>query len=323
MYGNLGIVGVSGVVGSKFLEVLKEYNLEFDSYRFFASSKSKGKVISYLNKDIVIEELKEGCFKGLDYVLFSAGSEVSKVYCLEAEKEGCIVIDNSSAFRNDDDIPLIVSEINMEDFYNSKRKIIANPNCSTIQCAIVLDEINKVNVIKKVIYSTYQAVSGAGKKGIDDLLNIKKGFFPIDINKTCIPVIGDILDNNYTNEEIKMIKETKKILKNPSLLVSATCVRVPILNSHAVSVYLELENDIDLDLIKKELAKSSSIVIMDDLGLFPSSLVANGNDLVFIGRIRIDLDNPKGLWFYCVSDNLRKGAASNAVQILRNIILGQ
>ena len=160
-------------------------------------------------------------------------------------------------------------------------------------------------------------------KGIDDLLNIKKGFFPIDINKTCIPVIGDILDNNYTNEEIKMIKETKKILKNPSLLVSATCVRVPILNSHAVSVYLELENDIDLDLIKKELAKSSSIVIMDDLGLFPSSLVANGNDLVFIGRIRIDLDNPKGLWFYCVSDNLRKGAASNAVQILRNIILGQ
>ena len=323
MYGNLGIVGVSGVVGSKFLEVLKEYNLEFDNYRFFASSKSKGKVINYLGKEIVIEELKEGCFKGLDYVLFSAGSEVSKVYCLEAEKEGCIVIDNSSAFRNYEDIPLIVSEINMNDYYNSKRKIIANPNCSTIQCVVILNEINKVNKIKKVIYSTYQAVSGAGKKGVDDLLNIKKGFFPLDINNTCLPVIGDVLDNNYSSEEVKMIKETKKILNNPSLLVSATCVRVPILNSHAVSVYIELDNDVNLDLIKKELAKSSSIVIMDDLGLYPSSLVANGNDLVFVGRMRVDLDNPKCMWFYCVSDNLRKGAASNAIQILKNIILGQ
>ena len=317
----LGIVGVTGVVGNKFLEVIDEYNLVFDEIRLFASKKSEGKIIKFQNKDYVINSLNEGCFLDLDYVLFSAGSKVSEKWCLEAEKEGCIVIDNSSAFRFIDDFPLIVSEVNMDDFYLSKRKIIANPNCSTMQCIVILDLINKINKLKKVYYSTYQAVSGAGKKGIDDLLNIKKGCFSLDINKTCIPIIGDILDNNYSNEEMKMIKETKKILKNNDLEVSATCVRVPILNSHAVSVYLECENDIDLDLIKKELAKSSSIVIMDDLGLYPNSIIANNNDLIYVGRIRINLDNPKGMWFYCVSDNLRKGAASNAIQILRNLIL--
>lgn len=319
----IGIVGVTGVVGNKFLLVLEEYGLIFDEIRLFASNKSKGKIIKFQNKDYFIDSLSEGCFKGLDYVLFSAGSKVSEKWCLEAEKEGCIVIDNSSAFRFYDDIPLIVSEINIDDFYSSNRRIIANPNCSTMQCIVVLDIINKINKLTKVYYSTYQAVSGAGKRAIDDLLNIKKGYFNIDINKTCIPIIGDILDNNYTNEEIKMIKETKKILKNNDLEVSATCVRVPVLNSHAVSVYIECKNDIDLDLIKKELAKSSSIVIMDDndLGLYPNSIIANNNDLIYVGRIRKNLSNNKGMWFYCVSDNLRKGAASNAIQILRNLIL--
>ena len=251
----LGIVGVTGVVGNKFLEVIDEYNLIFDEIRLFASKKSEGKIIKFQNKDYVINSLNEGCFFDLDYVLFSAGSKVSEKWCLEAEKEGCIVIDNSSAFRFFDDFPLIVSEVNMDDFYLSKRKIIANPNCSTMQCIVILDLINKINKLKKVYYSTYQAVSGAGKKGIDDLLNIKKGCFSLDINKTCIPIIGDVIDNNYSNEEMKMIKETKKILKNNDLEVSATCVRVPILNSHAVSVYLECENDIDLDLIKIELVQ--------------------------------------------------------------------
>lgn len=320
---NLGIVGVSGVVGNKFLEVIEEYGLLFNKVKFFASKKSAGKIIRFQNKDIVIEELKEGAFLDLDYVLFSAGSEVAKKWAVIAENEGCIVIDNSSAFRNDFDIPLIVSEINMDDYKKSKRKIIANPNCSTIQSIVVLNEINKINKIESIIYSTYQAISGAGKRGIDDYINETANFFPLNIRKTCIPIIGDLLTNNYTSEEIKMINETKKILHNDNLKVSATCVRVPVLNAHAVNVYLKLKNNIDLEAIKKQLSTCPSIVIMDDnqFNLFPSSLIANGNDLIYIGRMRVDLENPKAMWFYCVSDNLRKGAASNAVQILKNLIL--
>ena len=320
---NLGIVGVSGVVGQKFIEVLEEYGLLFDKVKFFASSKSKGKIIKFQTREITIEELEEGVFKDLDYVLFSAGSNVSKKWGIIAENEGAIVIDNSSAFRNDDDIPLIVSEINMEDYYLSKRKIIANPNCSTIQCVVVLNELKKLYNIDSVIYTTYQAISGAGKRAIDDYLNDSSNYFPLNIKKTCIPLIGDILDNNYTQEEIKMINETKKILHDKTIKVSATCVRVPVLNSHAVSVIVKFKEKINIDDIKQKLSLSPSIVIMDDnnLNLFPSSLIANGNDLVYVGRLRIDLDNPNTLLFYCVSDNLRKGAASNAVQILRNLIL--
>lgn len=320
---NLGIVGVSGVVGQKFIEVLEEYGLLFDKVKFFASSKSKGKIKKFQNREITIEELKEGVFKDLDYVLFSAGSNVSKKWGIIAENEGAIVIDNSSAFRNDDDIPLIVSEINMEDYYLSKRKIIANPNCSTIQCVVVLNELKKLYKIDSVIYTTYQAISGAGKRAIDDYLNDTSNYFPLNIKKTCIPLIGDILDNNYTQEEIKMINETKKILHDKTIKVSATCVRVPVLNSHAVSVIVKFKEKINIDDIKQKLSLSPSIVIMDDnnLNLFPSSIIANGNDLVYVGRLRIDLDNPNTLLFYCVSDNLRKGAASNAVQILSNLIL--
>ena len=320
---NLGIVGVSGVVGQKFIEVLEEYGLLFDKVKFFASSKSKGKIKKFQNREITIEELEEGVFKDLDYVLFSAGSNVSKKWGIIAENEGAIVIDNSSAFRNDDDIPLIVSEINMEDYYLSKRKIIANPNCSTIQCVVVLNELKKLYNIDSVIYTTYQAISGAGKRAIDDYLNDSSNYFPLNIKKTCIPLIGDILDNNYTQEEIKMINETKKILHDKTIKVSSTCVRVPVLNSHAVSVIVKFKEKINIDDIKQKLSLSPSIVIMDDnnLNLFPSSIIANGNDLVYVGRLRIDLDNPNTLLFYCVSDNLRKGAASNAVQILSNLIL--
>ena len=320
---NLGIVGVSGVVGQKFIEVLEEYGLLFDKVKFFASSKSKGKIIKFQTREITIEELEEGVFKDLDYVLFSAGSNVSKKWGIIAENEGAIVIDNSSAFRNDDDIPLIVSEINMEDYYLSKRKIIANPNCSTIQCVVVLNELKKLYNIDSVIYTTYQAISGAGKRAIDDYLNDSSNYFPLNIKKTCIPLIGDILDNNYTQEEIKMINETKKILHDKTIKFSSTCVSVPVLNSHAVSVIVKFKEKINIDDIKQKLSLSPSIVIMDDnnLNLFPSSIIANGNDLVYVGRLRIDLDNPNTLLFYCVSDNLRKGAASNAVQILRNLIL--
>lgn len=320
---SLGIVGVTGVVGQKFLEVLEEYGLLFEKVKFFASKKSVGRKIKFQNKFIEVEELKEGCFLDLDYALFSAGSKVSSYWGLVAEKEGCIVIDNSSAFRNYDDIPLIVSEINMNDYYSSKRRIIANPNCSTIQSVVVLNEINKVNKLDEIIYSTYQAVSGAGKKGIDDLVNNTSNYFPLNINKTCIPIIGEIENNNYTNEEMKMINETKKILHNNNLKVTSTCVRVPIINCHAVAIYIRCLENIDVDLIKEKLALCPSLIILDDndLNLFPNSLLALNNDYIYVGRIRLDLDNPKGMWIYCVSDNLRKGAASNAVQILRSLIL--
>jgi aspartate-semialdehyde dehydrogenase len=319
---NLGIVGVSGVVGQKFLEVLEEYGLLFDKIKFFASKKSVGKKIKFQNKLIEVEELKEGCFLDLDYALFSAGSKIASYWGIIAEKEGCTVIDNSSAFRNIDDIPLIVSEINIDDYKLSNRRIIANPNCSTIQSVVVLNEINKVHKIDEIIYSTYQAVSGAGKKGIDDLVNNTSDFFPLNINKTCIPIIGDVEDNNYTNEEIKMIRETKKILHNNNLKVTSTCVRVPIINCHAVAIYIRCLENINLDLVKEKLAICPSIIIVDDsdLNLFPNSLLALNNDYIYVGRIRMDLDNPKGMWIYCVSDNLRKGAASNAVQILKHLI---
>lgn len=323
MKNNLGIVGVSGVVGRKVLEVLEEYGLIFNKIKFFASSKSKGKIFKFQNKNIKIEELKEGCFLDLDYVIFSANSDVAKKWCIQAEKENCIVIDNSSAFRNDDDIPLIINSINIDDFKNSKRKIIANPNCSTIQSLIVLNEINKVNPLKKIIYSTYQSISGAGKRAIDDYYNENTNYFPFNIKKSCIPIIGNILENNYTSEEMKMINETKKILHNSNLEVTATCIRVPVLYCHGVNIYLECENILDLEKIKKQLAVCPQIVIMDNnqLNLFPNSLIAKNNDLVYVGRIRNDLNNPKAMWIYCVSDNLRIGAASNAVQILKSLIL--
>lgn len=320
---NIGIIGVSGLVGRKVLEVLEEYGLLFNKVKFFASSKSIGKKVKFQNKEIEIEELKEGCFLTLDYALFCVNSDISKKWAIEAEKENCIVIDNSSAFRNDDDIPLIVSSINIADFNNSKRKIIANPNCSTIQSVIVLNEINKVNKINKIMYTTYQSISGAGKRAIDDYNNNTNEYFKLNIKNTCLPIIGNVLDNNYTSEEMKMILETKKILHNKQLIVNATCVRVPVLYCHGINVYVECEEVVDLEKIKKQLAISPQIVIMDDnqLDLYPSSIIALNNDLVYVGRMRIDINNPKAMLFYCVSDNLRIGAASNAIQILKYLLL--
>lgn len=320
---NIGIVGATGLVGRKMLEVLEEYGLLFNKVKVFASKKSVGNILHFQNKDLIIEELKEGCFLDLDYVLFSAGIEVSKRWAIQAEKENCIVIDNSSAFRNEIDIPLIVSSINMDDYYSSKRKIIANPNCSTIQSVIVLNEINKINPLEKVLYSTYQSISGAGKKAIDDYENNEVNYFPVNIKNTCIPLIGNILENNYTSEEMKMILETKKILHNQFLKVSASCIRVPVVFCHGVNIYIECKDEININEVKKQLALCPDIVIMDDnqLNLFPSSLIAKDNDLVYIGRIRLDMNNSKAMWVYCVSDNLRIGAASNSIKILKNLLL--
>ena len=318
---NVAVVGATGVVGSTFLKVLAEYHFPINNLVLLASSKSAGKVISYEGKDYVVEELGPDSFKGraLDIALFSAGASVSLEYAPLAAKEGILVIDNSSAWRNDPTKALVVPEVNPEDITASG--IIANPNCSTIQSIIPLKALDDKYCLKRVNYTTYQAVSGSGMKGILDLERTLKGekneFYPYEIAKTCIPEIDVFLDNGYTKEEMKMVNETRKMLHHPNLPISATCVRVPVFNSHGVSIVCELERDFELDDVRTLLKNYPGLVLVDDPKnhIYPVSTLATGNDLVYVGRIRRDLSRGNSLIFYCVGDNIRKGAASNAVQI--------
>lgn len=322
----LGIVGATGVVGKTFIKVLEEKALEFEEIRFFASKRSAGKEIEYNNKKYYVEELNEDSFDNLDFALFSAGASTSKKYSDIASKKGCIVIDNSSAFRMDSDVELIVPEVNGEriEFMRDSKKIIANPNCSTIQCMEVLSRLHKKYGLKRVIYSTYQAVSGSGIKGIKDLEKGLNGesaeFYSKDIAFNCLPLIDELLDNGYTKEEIKMIEETRKILNIPDLNVTATCVRVPVWNGHSVSVNVELEKEFEIEEIKKILSESDSLVLTDEI---PTILDCNGQDKVFVGRIRRDFSVKNGINFWCVADNIRKGAATNAIQILELFLGGK
>lgn len=317
------VVGATGLVGQNFLSIMHEYNFPLNRLKLLASKNSAGTVISYNDVEYIVEELKEDSFKGYDIALFSASAEASKKYARIAVEEGLLVIDNSSAWRRDESVPLVVPEINLEDCYESK--LIANPNCSTIVAVLALKAISEYG-LKRVVYSTYQAVSGSGHKGVLDLNNTKKGhmpaFYPYNISKTCIPHIDLFLENGFTKEEDKMIFETKKILHMPDLRVSATCIRVPVLNCHGVSVMVELENDFELDDIVKKLEGFPGIKVLNDGkdNKYPTSEVADGNDLIYIGRIRKDISAKNGLLFYCVGDNIRKGAASNAVQIAVELI---
>lgn len=320
---NVAIVGATGVVGQTFIKVLEEYNFLVDEVRLLASARSKGKVVHCFNRDIVVEELCEESFKGMDLALFSAGGDVSKEYAPIAKKY-CLVIDNSSAWRMDKDCPLVVPEVNPEDIKDSG--IIANPNCTTIQSIIPVKALDEKYNVTRINYTSYQAVSGAGMKGINDLINTRKGeekaFFTYNITNTCIPHIDSFLENGYTKEEMKMVNETRKILHKDDLLVSATCVRVPILNSHAVSIALELEKEFDLDEVRKTLENYPGIVLKDDYSnnIYPVTDFSNGNDKVYVGRIRRDLSTKNGLLLYVVADNIRKGAAANAVQIALKLI---
>ena len=315
---NVAVVGATGVVGSTFLKVLKEYNFPINNLRLLASYRSAGKVIEYDGKEYVVEELNKDSFKGIDIALFSAGGSVSLEYCPIADKAGAVVIDNSSAFRNDPSLPLVVPEVNPEDIRN--HGIISNPNCSTIQSIVPIKAIEKYG-LKRINYTTYQAVSGSGMKGINDLKNTLEGkpneFYPYEIAKTCIPEIDSFLDNGYTKEEMKMVNETRKMLHNPELPISATCIRVPVANSHGVSIQVELEKEFELDDIRNIFASYPGLVLVDDPKnhKYPVSTLSNGNDLIYVGRIRRDLSVKNGLLFYTVADNIRKGAASNAVQI--------
>ena len=336
----LAVVGATGVVGRTAIKVLEEKNLPISSYAFFASKRSSGKKINFKGKEYVIRELNENSFdEGFDFAIFSAGGETSKKYAPIAASKGCIVVDNSSAFRMDDDVPLIVPEVNPEAI-KSHKGIIANPNCSTIQAVVALKPLDYKYNIKRIVYSTYQAVSGAGRNGIDDLENGIKNFeegdniniakssnyelkkFPYPIFNNCLPHIDVFLDNGYTKEEMKMINETRKILSRPNLPITATTVRVPVFNSHSESINVEFEKDFDLDELKNTLRNFPGIIIEDEplKNKYPLATNASGHDEVFVGRIRRDFSVKSGINFWVVADNIRKGAASNAIQIVEKLI---
>ena len=322
----LALVGATGLVGRMVIKVLEEKKLPISDYLFLASEKSCGSKVTLLGKEYTVETLNEHSFDNkVDYAIFCAGGEVSKKYSPLAVSKGTIVIDNSNAFRMDDDVPLVVPEVNPQDIFNHKG-IIANPNCSTIQAMVALKPLDDKYKIKRIIYSTYQAVSGAGQEGINDLLNTLKNEknkkFPYPIANNCIPHIDSFTENGYTKEEMKMINETKKILHNNELKITATTVRVPVINSHSESINIEFENEIDILDIKRILENSPGVILEDnpDNNIYPLAENATGTDYVYVGRIRRDYSVKNGINMWVVADNIRKGAASNAVQILEIIL---
>ena len=322
----LALVGATGLVGRKALEVLEEFNLPISEYAFFCSSRSAGTKINFMGKEYIARELKEDSFdEGFDFAIFSAGGDTSKKFSPIAASKGCVVVDNSSAFRMDPEVPLVVPEVNIEDAFTNKG-IIANPNCSTIQAVVPLKPLDNKYKIKRIVYSTYQAVSGAGQKGVQDFYNTQKGEqpikFPHPIYNNCLPHIDVFLDNGYTKEEMKMINETRKILHRPDLKITATTVRVPVLNSHSESINIEFENDFDISEVKKMLSEYPGIIIEDDVqnNIYPLATNASGHNEVYVGRIRRDDSVPYGLNIWVVADNIRKGAATNAIQIVNELI---
>ena len=324
---NVAVVGATGKVGETFIKVLQERNFPVDKIYFFASAKSAGKEIEFAGKKYKVEELTEHSFddKEIELALFSAGGGTSKKFAPIAASKGIKVIDNSSQWRMYDDIALIVPEVNFDDLEKYSANIIANPNCSTIQSVLPLRVLDEKFKIKRIIYSTYQAVSGSGYKGVRDLEEGIKGNpptnYPHPIYNNCLPHIDDFLDNGYTKEEEKMINETRKILSKPDLKVTATTVRVPVFNSHSVSINIEFEKSFEMSEIFEELSKVENLVIVDDVknNKYPMPIDATGTDSVFVGRIRRDFSVENGINLWTVADNVRKGAASNAIQIAEKL----
>ena len=323
---NVAIVGATGLVGQTFLKVLKERNFPVEKLYLYASARSAGKTVNFVGKDYTVIELKDENIKDdIDVALFSAGGDMSKEYAPKFKEKGAIVVDNSSAWRMEKDIPLVVPEANPEalDGHNG---IIANPNCSTIQVMPVLKVLADKYGLKRVIYSTYQAVAGSGQKGIDDLEANLKGEpsknYPHQIAFNLLPHIDSFLDNGYTKEEMKMVEETRKILGLPDLKVTATCVRVPVKMGHAVSVNVELEKSFDLKDVFKAFEEKEGVVVKDDVSknVYPMPIEAEDTDEVYVGRIRRDESVENGLNLWVVADNIRKGAATNTIQIAETLI---
>lgn len=331
----VAVVGATGAVGAEMIKILEERNFPVDELRLLASKKSKGKKIKSQGKDITVQELCKDSFTDINIGLFSAGGSISKEFAPIAVKSNTVVVDNTSAFRMAKDVPLVVPEVNSGDIQNHKG-IIANPNCSTIQMVLALKPLHDEAVIKRIIVSTYQAVSGAGLKAIDELEKETKSvlandgqyerkIFPHQIAFNVLPQIPQsdaFLDNGYTSEEMKMINETRKILGSDTLRITATTVRVPVYRSHSESVNIETERKITPDRAKELLSSFPGISVVDDLDqqLYPLATEAAGRDETFVGRIREDESIENGLNLWIVSDNLRKGAALNAVQIAEKLL---
>jgi len=327
----VAVVGATGAVGNEMIAVLEERDFPVDSIRLFASERSEGVRLNFKGQEIPVETLKEDSFQGIDIALFSAGAERSRIWAPIAAKSGCVVIDNSSQWRMDPEVPLVVPEVNPHDLKWHKG-IIANPNCSTIQMVVALKPIHDVAKIKRIVVTTFQAVSGTGKKAMDELLqqtvallnfkDIEIKVYPHQIAFNVLPHIDKFLENGYTKEEMKMVNETKKIMGDPSIRVTATTVRVPVFRGHSESVNIETEKKITAQEVRELLSKAPGVVVIDnpEKNEYPLPIYASGKDEVFVGRIREDESIENGINMWVVSDNLRKGAALNAVQIAEELL---
>lgn len=317
----LAIIGATGLVGSEILKVLEERNFPCDEIIFVASEKSIGKKIQFKNQKIKIVDIEYAINQSCDIAIFSAGSDVSKKYAKKFVEHGTYVIDNSSAWRMNDDIKLIVPEVNSY-VLAVDDKLISNPNCSTIQLVVALNDLHKAYKIKRIIISTYQSVSGTGINALNQLFNERKGNFETkaynyEIDLNCFPHGGDFLENSYTSEEMKLVNETRKIFNDNSLNITATVVRIPVIGGHSESVNIEFEYDFKIEDVFKILNEADGVVVQDKISnnIYPMPKFVRGKDDVFVGRIRRDFSNKNSLNLWIVADNLRKGAATNAVQI--------
>jgi len=327
---NVAVVGATGLVGRKMVQVLEERKFPVARLRLLASEKSIGKEILFHKKAIQVQKLTQDSFRDIQIALFSAGAVVSKEFAPHAVKHGALVIDNSSAFRMESDVPLVVPEVNRKDIFKHKG-IIANPNCSTIQMVVVLKPLHDRYKIRRVVVSTYQSVTGAGQKAVEQLeaelagREVTTPKFPHRIAFNCLPHIDVFYEDGYTKEEHKMIFETKKIMGDETIEVSATCVRVPVYGGHSESVNVQFEKSFDIDEVRNILSCSQGIIVQDipNRDIYPMPIWTHDRDEVFVGRIRRDPTAPNALNLWIVSDNIRKGAATNAVQIAEEFIKGE
>ena len=328
---NVAVAGATGAVGRKMLEILEERNFPVDRLKLLASARSAGTSLEFKGEKIPVEELRHDSFEDTDIALFSAGASVSREFAPSAVKSNCVVIDNSSAYRMETDVPLVIPEVNPEAI-GEDLGIIANPNCSTIQMVVALKPIHDKFKIKRVVVSTYQSVSGSGQKAIDELksqtqelLNgnkIKPDVYCHQIAFNCVPHIDIFLDNGYTKEEMKMVNETRKIFSDDSIQVCPTTVRVPVFYSHSEALNVETEGPITASVVRELLSAQAGVCVVDDPenNLYPLGITGENRDEVFVGRIRDDISRERAVNFWVVSDNLRKGAALNAVQIAELLI---
>jgi len=327
----VAVVGATGAVGNEMIDTLEQRKFPIEKLRLFASERSEGKTLEFEESKFPVETLMEDCFKGIDIALFSAGAERSKIWAPIAAKSGCVVVDNSSQWRMDPEVPLVVPEVNAHDLKWHKG-IIANPNCSTIQMVVVLKPIHDAARIRRVVVTTFQSVSGTGKKAMDELLqqttdflnfrDIKCNVYPHQIAFNCLPHIDKFLENGYTKEEMKMVNETKKIIGDDSIRVTATTVRVPVFRCHSESLNIETEKKLTADEARAILSAAPGVVVYDapEKNVYPLAVECAGKDETYVGRIRDDESIEKGLNMWVVSDNLRKGAALNAIQIAEKLI---